>query len=87
MTTALNNNIANRPEPHKADPLAFAVAEVVQRSVAPARVILFGSRARGDHRPDSDIDLLVISTNGNTAGPELGARFAAREYLTALKSD
>jgi uncharacterized protein len=26
----------------------------------PRRVILFGSRARGDHGPDSDIDLLVV---------------------------
>jgi predicted nucleotidyltransferase len=25
-----------------------------------ARVILFGSRARGENRPDSDLDLLVI---------------------------
>jgi predicted nucleotidyltransferase len=31
------------------------------RSVAnPRKIVLFGSRARGDHRPDSDIDLLVI---------------------------
>jgi predicted nucleotidyltransferase len=26
----------------------------------PRRVILFGSRARGDHGPDSDIDRLVV---------------------------
>lgn len=37
--------------------------EIVRRVVAlenPEKVIVFGSRARGDHRPDSDIDLLVI---------------------------
>lgn len=25
------------------------------------RLVLFGSRARGDHRPDSDYDLLVVA--------------------------
>jgi predicted nucleotidyltransferase len=38
-------------------------AEIVRRirSVAkPKKIVLFGSRARGDHRPNSDIDLLVI---------------------------
>ena len=37
--------------------------EIVRRirSVAnPRKIVLFGSRARGEHRPDSDIDLLVI---------------------------
>jgi uncharacterized protein len=28
-----------------------------------AKVILFGSRARGEARPDSDLDLLVIEPN------------------------
>lgn len=32
----------------------------VVRAAAPQKILLFGSRARGDHRPDSDIDLLVI---------------------------
>ncbi len=32
----------------------------IVRSAHPERIILFGSRARGDHRPDSDIDLLVV---------------------------
>jgi len=39
-------------------------SEIVRRirSVAdPRKIVLFGSRARGDHRPDSDIDLLVIA--------------------------
>jgi hypothetical protein len=30
----------------------------------PEEVWLFGSRARGDHRPDSDIDLLVVLPDG-----------------------
>ena len=29
----------------------------------PLQIILFGSRARGDNRPDSDVDLLVVLPN------------------------
>ena len=87
MTTALNNNIANRPQPHRADPLAFAVAEVVQRSVTPARVILFGSRARGDYRSDSDIDLMVITDAADTTAAELKAKVTARECLRLQQTD
>ena len=39
------------------------IADIVRRIVAaaqPEKIILFGSRARGDGRPDSDFDLLVI---------------------------
>ena len=32
----------------------------IVRLVDPARIVLFGSRARGDARDDSDYDLLVI---------------------------
>lgn len=38
--------------------------QIVQRILSvtdPEQIILFGSRARGHHRPDSDIDILVIA--------------------------
>ena len=47
-----------------ADPRACAVARAVAEAVRPDRVILFGSRARGDFRPDSDIDLLIVTGPG-----------------------
>lgn len=33
----------------------------LRKALRPERIILFGSRARGDHRPDSDFDVLVVS--------------------------
>ena len=37
-----------------------AVVERVAAAVDPQAIWLFGSRARGDARPDSDFDLLVV---------------------------
>jgi uncharacterized protein len=42
------------------------LAQVIERIVSqfhPLRIILFGSWARGDARPDSDLDLLVVLEN------------------------
>ena len=39
------------------------IDELIQRivgAVHPLRIILFGSAARGDMRPDSDIDVLIV---------------------------
>lgn len=47
--------------------LPAELPEVLRRIRAiarPSRVILFGSTARGDARPDSDLDLLVVVPEG-----------------------
>jgi len=39
------------------------LAEVVRRlveAIDPDSILMFGSRARGDSRPDSDLDLLIV---------------------------
>ena len=38
-----------------------SMVERIEAIARPERVILFGSRARGESRPDSDFDLLVIA--------------------------
>jgi uncharacterized protein len=47
--------------------LAELAAEATRRivdEVHPLRIVLFGSAARGEMLPDSDMDLLVIVSNG-----------------------
>ena len=56
------------PQTGSPDPLGLHVAGEVQKAVAPATVILYGSRAAGDHRPDSDIDLMIIAPDRSAAG-------------------
>ena len=58
------------------DPEALGLARLVQEAVSPDTVILFGSRARGDHRPDSDMDLMLICL-GDTAA-------SRKKAITAL---
>jgi predicted nucleotidyltransferase len=36
------------------------IVDTIVREADPDTVILFGSRARGDARPDSDVDLLIV---------------------------
>ena len=58
-----------------------ALEAVVERLVVvldPQAIWLFGSRARGDHRPDSDFDLLVVAK-------EKGS-FNSNDYLKCYRA-
>ena len=48
------------PEANILDDLVRRILAVVQ----PRRIILFGSAARGDMHPDSDLDILVVVPDG-----------------------
>jgi predicted nucleotidyltransferase len=65
--------------------LDAATTELVKRLVAryePEQIWLFGSRARGDARDDSDWDLLVVVPDD--APPERHRAQAAYEAMTDL---
>ena len=42
------------------DTLIGEIVQAIVNEVDPERVILFGSRGRGDERQDSDVDLVVV---------------------------
>ena len=48
-------------------------------------MVLFGSRARGDHTPDSDVDLLVVLEGPVSPGEEI-ARTAGAVSSLSLRS-
>jgi predicted nucleotidyltransferase len=41
------------------------VSKVIVENAQPRRIVLFGSRARGNSKPDSDFDLLIIVPDGS----------------------
>jgi uncharacterized protein len=42
------------------DSLLHDMVEAIVLATNPRRIVLFGSRARGDAAPDSDVDLLIV---------------------------
>ena len=50
---------------------------------AVSRVLLYGSRARGDYHADSDVDIAVVLTGGNPGGD---ARYDLQMLLSEVRS-
>lgn len=42
--------------------LVRKMVDIIVSEADPEKVILFGSRARGDARPDSDVDFVVVAS-------------------------
>ena len=62
------------------DPESDLHDEIVRRIVGvadPDKIIVFGSRARGDHRPGSDVDILVIQKSTEPRYRRSGPLYAA----------
>lgn len=51
--------------------IAEAGRTLAAHASSPARVVLFGSRARGEAGPDSDLDFLVIEKHPVRKGDEM----------------
>lgn len=46
--------------PEVTEALLSQIVQMIITAGDPLKIVLFGSRARDEHRPDSDIDLLVV---------------------------
>src|SRR5213080_823936 len=73
------------PRMKKKPDVQALIARMVKRIVkqfAPEQIILFGSQARGDAGPDSDIDLLVVmAVEGSVVEKRLEIRLALDDIL------
>ena len=64
------------------DPEGLAIAREMQQRLHPAEVILQGSRAASEHRPDSDVDLMAVLPDeaGVKKADEILRRLLAGKY-------
>jgi predicted nucleotidyltransferase len=70
----------------KSDKILDKIKCTVKENAPDAKVILYGSRARGDARPDSDWDILVIINKEQKDVSEFD-RIAFPLYDLAVESD
>ena len=55
------------------------MVDTLVQEIAPEQIYLFGSRARGNARPDSDIDLLIVESE------PFGANRSRRQELARIR--
>ena len=60
MSDSAGERFTTGPDAIREDPLLRRMAQALVDEADPEQVILFGSRARGDSGPDSDVDLIVV---------------------------
>ena len=65
------------------DPFLAEIIDRILQVTDPDRIVLFGSRARGDARPDSDFDFLVIQPSEAPRYRRPGRIYAALADLPA----
>ena len=65
----------------KPDPHALKIAGAAQAAVMPDIVILFGSRAAGDYRENSDLNILVVADHDDHQESRAMAEQAATLYM------
>jgi predicted nucleotidyltransferase len=73
-----------RKDSHSVDRAIQAMVRRIVRQFRPERVILFGSHARGDAGPDSDVDLLVVMpVEGSRREKQIDIRVALHDIPVA----
>ena len=63
------------------------IRNIIVSEINPDKIILFGSRARGDCSTESDYDILVLKrgiTNGRKLSGDLKVRFYKERLLTPI---
>lgn len=69
----------------KSDPIQNKIKTTIHRNDPNATAYLFGSRARGDNRPDSDWDILILVDNDEVTN-EIDDKFRDDLYELELES-
>lgn len=64
------------------DKMVHDMVDVIVRELRPKKVILFGSRARGEAGKESDVDFLIV--DGCPFGPHRSRRHEAAKIWRAL---